>query len=79
MSEKGVMNSKSKIKVIKKAEAAVPAKKPAIATAENPKTQVRQMVGNVTAWVSELQQRKSEEAKVAFEQLFGSRPQTSGV
>lgn len=78
MSEKGVMNSKSKIKVIKKAEA-VPAKKPAIATAENPKTQVRRMVGNVTAWVSELQQRKSEEAKVAFEQLFGSRPQTSGV
>lgn len=72
------MNTKAKIKVIKKGEIKSSAK---TGTRDNStaKHQVREMVGNVTNWVSEFQQRKSDEAKSAFEQLFGQRPQTTGA
>ncbi len=71
------MSAKGKIKVIKKGEQVV-AQKPQPRVSA--KVQVREMVGNVTTWVSEFQHRKSEEAKTAFEQLFAQpQPQTNGA
>ncbi len=72
------MTTKGKIKVIKKGEVRNSAKA-RVRGDNSPKHQVREMVGNVTNWVSEFQQRKSDEAKNAFEQLFGQRPQTTGA
>lgn len=72
------MTTKGKIKVIKKGEVKNPAKNGA-RNNHTAKHQVREMVGNVTNWVSEFQQRKSDEAKNAFEQLFGQHPQTTGA
>jgi hypothetical protein len=72
------MNSKGKIKVIKKG--ALPVQVRAERIKVSKQAHVREMVGNVTAWVSEFQNRKGEEAKQAFEQLFGPQnPQTTGA
>ncbi len=70
--------NKSKIKVIKKGTPKVVDKKTK-AVRPTAKTQVREMVGNVTTWVSEFQHRKSEETKVALDLLFRSHPQTNGA
>lgn len=71
------MTQKPKIKVIKKREAKAEA---VVATPAPPskQEQVREIVTNVTSWVSDFQQRKSEEAKVALEKFF-NHPQTSGA
>lgn len=70
------MTNKLKIKVIKKGES-----KPVVKPAVNEKTSKRQaardMVANVTGWVSDLQTRKREETRLAFEQLFKANPQPS--
>jgi hypothetical protein len=70
------MTNKLKIKVIKKGES-----KPAVKPVSNEKSSKRQaardMVANVTGWVSDLQTRKREETRLAFEQLFKANPQPS--
>lgn len=75
------MTTKGKIKVIKKGEltkTTAVAEKPAIS--EKKSTQAaRDMVSNVTNWVTEFQQRRREETKQAFEKFLAPRPQTSGV
>lgn len=76
-----LMTMKGKIKVIKKGE---PSKMTAVAekTAISEKTSTqaaREMVSNVTNWVTEFQQRRREETKQAFEKFLAPRPQTSGV
>jgi len=70
------MTAKMKIKVIKKGEA-VKAEPNVKAEKVSKKTQAREMVSTVTNWVSDFQSRKREETKVAFEQLFSSRPRPS--
>jgi hypothetical protein len=72
------MTTKAKIKVIKKGEQKSSVKTVVV---ERPtaKVQVREMVGNVKTWVTELQHRKSDEAKAAFELLFAKQPQTDGA
>jgi hypothetical protein len=71
------MSQKPKIKVIKKGEGkVVPEPKKAVPVPKQ--EQVREIVANVTNWVSDFQQRKSEEAKVAIEKFF-NQPQTSGA
>lgn len=71
------MTTKGKIKVIKKGEQKVVATKVKV---EKKKAQVaaRQMVSNVTTWVTDFQQRRREETKQAIEKFF-PQPQTSGV
>ena len=70
------MTNKLKIKVIKKGEP-----KPVVNPVNNEKSSKRQaardMVANVTGWVSDLQTRKREETRLAFEQLFKATPQPS--
>lgn len=70
------MTDKAKIKVIKKGDS-----RPAAKRVENETRTKRQaardMVANVTGWVSDLQTRKREETRLAIEQLFKTTPQPS--
>lgn len=58
-----------KIKVIKKGEAKTVEPVP-VSEKKNTKEAARQMVGTVTNWVSEFQNRKREETKIALEHFF---------
>ena len=70
------MNAKAKIKVIKKSE---------LENTETPdkveqkpkKTAAREMVNTVSNWVSDFQQRRSKETKLAIEKFFSNQPKTS--
>ena len=68
------MTSKLKIRVIKKGESK-PVVKPAASENRSKRQAARDMVSNVTGWVSDLQTRKREETRLAFEQLFKANPQ----
>lgn len=70
------MTSKLKIKVIKKGEVK-PAAKPVANENRSKRQAARDMVANVTGWVSDLQTRKREETRLAIEQLFKANPQPS--
>ena len=70
------MTNKLKIKVIKKGEAKSETKKP-VNESRTRRQAAREMVSNVTGWVSDLQTRKREETRLAFEQLFKPAPQPS--
>ncbi len=72
------MNTKGKIKVIKKGTqqtVAVVEKVQKNAT----KIASREVVANVSNWVNDFQQRRREETRIAFEQLFGQQPTTNNV
>ncbi|MEQ1764953.1 MAG: hypothetical protein ABL984_17630 [Pyrinomonadaceae bacterium] len=70
------MTNKLKIKVIKKGEPK-PEAKPVVSENRTKRQAARDMVSNVTGWVSDLQTRKREETRLAFEQLFKANPQPS--
>ena len=70
------MTEKLKVKVIKKGEPKQEAK-PAVNENRSKRQAAREMVSNVTGWVSDLQTRKREETRLAFEQLFKANPQPS--
>lgn len=70
------MDTKLKVKVIKKGT------QPKINLKVEDKSaqkSAREVVSNVTNWVSDFQQRKRDETKQAFEMLFANRPQTNGI
>lgn len=70
------MTSKLKIKVIKKGESK-PEAKPVTNENRTKRQAAREMVANVSGWVSDLQTRKREETRLAIEQLFKANPQPS--
>ena len=70
------MTNKLKVKVIKKGEAKS-AVKPVTNEVRSKRQAAREIVANVTGWVSDLQTRKREETRLAFEQLFKAAPQPS--
>ena len=70
------MNTKGKIKVIKKGTQPIVQKR--VKKTSTPET-ARQIVSNVTNWVTDFQQRRRDETKQAIEQLFAQQPQTSGI
>ena len=70
------MDTKLKVKVIKKGEVRKETK-PKFIEAKRKREVAREMVANVTGWVSDFQTRKREETKLAIEQLFGAQPQPS--
>lgn len=65
----------NKIKIIKKDAVAVK-KQTSKAVKPDKQKAAREMVSTVTSWVSDFQQRKRGETKVAFKTLFGT-PQPS--
>ena len=77
------MTTKGKIKVIKKGTQAVAATAAAAKSAEiekkSTKAAAREMVSNVSTWVTEFQQRKRVETRNAVQQFFSQQPQTNGV
>ncbi len=68
--------NKAKIKVIKKGTQPVEAPKVGKNTT---KVAAREMVSNVTNWVTDFQQRRRDETKQAIEQLFTQQPQPNGI
>ena len=70
------MKEFTKVKVIKRQDV----KKLSVKAVNEERTKregAREIVSNVTNWVSELQSRKSSEAKLAFDNLFSSGAATS--
>lgn len=77
------MTTKGKIKVIKKgtqvtATAATQAQSAEIEK-KSTKVAAREMVSNVSNWVTEFQQRKRVETRSAIEQFFSQQPQANSV
>lgn len=72
------MTTKTKIKVIKKNDLKV-IKKPENTEQKVQKETTREMVLNVSNWVSDFQKRKREDTIQAFENFFPPSPQTDGV
>lgn len=68
------MDGKLKVKVIKKGTLKA-ANQPIKADARRKRDAARDMVTNVTNWVSDFQSRKKEETLLAFEKLFVQQPQ----
>jgi len=68
------MIDKAKIKIVKRTD--VPQVK-SKRKAKRQRTSARQIVNNVTDWVTDLKQRKSDETKAALDLLFSSRPEPS--
>lgn len=68
------MDGKLKVKVIKKGTLKAE-NQPAKADARRKRDAARDMVANVTNWVSDFQSRKKEETLLAFEKLFVQQPQ----
>jgi hypothetical protein len=65
-----------KVKIIKKG-AEIKQKGKPVNEARSKRAAAREMVANVSDWVSDLQDRKRREARLAFETLFGNKPQTT--
>lgn len=70
------MTQALKIKVIKKGEKKPEVKAPVNET-RTKRQAAREMVANVTGWVSDMQARRREETRNAIEQLFGNQPSPS--
>lgn len=67
------MKEGMKVKVIKKDEIKTAAK-PQV---RSKRAAAREMVSNVTNWVSDLQARKRDETKTAIEKFFNQQPRPS--
>ncbi len=62
------MIDKNKIRVIKQKDRPAPAPRRQRAARPNP---ARQVVSNVSEWVSEVRERKAKETRAAIDTLFG--------
>ena len=72
------MTAKAKIKVIKKSE--IKNIEPVQDVEKKTKQQAaREVVSTVSNWVNEFKDRRREETKQAFENLFSNKPQTNSV
>lgn len=71
-----IMDKKGKVKVIKKGTTGVTITK---VEKNSTKETARQMVSNVTNWVTDFQQRRRDETKQAIEKLFSQQPQPEGI
>lgn len=67
------MTNKSRVKVIKKSAVVAPAARPSSVKAT--RIAAREMVSNVTDWVTEFKSRRSDETRAAFDKLFSNQPQ----
>ncbi|PYT00923.1 MAG: hypothetical protein DMF63_04450 [Acidobacteria bacterium] len=67
------MKEGMKIKVIKKGEVKAPVK----TLTKSKRASAREVVSNVTSWVTDLQSRKRDETKIAIEKFFNNNPRPS--
>lgn len=68
------METKAKIKVIKRAERPVKPVQRAAQKKSSAKSHARDVVATVSGWVNEFQQKRREDARSAFDQLFRATP-----
>jgi len=71
------MMDKSKIKIVKKTEAVTLKSKKKRTKVASSRAAAREIVSNVTGWVSDLKQRKTVETKAAFDLLFAANQRPS--
>ncbi len=71
--EDAIMKEGMKIKVIKRGQAKAPVK----TVTKSKRASAREVVSNVSSWVTDLQARKREETKVAIERFFNQGPRPS--
>jgi len=69
------MMDKSKIKIVKKTE--VVTLRPRKKRVASKRAAAREIVSNVTEWVTDLKQRKTVETKAAFDMLFAANQRPS--
>ncbi len=67
------MKEGMKVRVIKKGQIQAPVK----VVAKSSRSSAREVVANVSTWVTDLQTRKREETKIAIEKFFNQAPQPS--
>lgn len=67
------MKEGMKVRVIKKGSIKAPVKP----VAKSKRASARELVSNVTNWVSDIQARKRDETKLAIEKFFNQTPQPS--
>lgn len=70
------MIDRSKIKIVKKTDA-VPQRSKKRKAVVSSRAAAREIVSNVTGWVSDLKQRKTLETKAAFDMLFAANQRPS--
>lgn len=70
------MADKPKVKVIKKGEKRA-AQKPIVNETRSKRAAAREIVANVSGWVSDFQSRKRVATKLAIDNLFNSGPRPS--
>lgn len=70
------MTNKLKIKIIKKGEKKA-VSQPVVNDTRSKRQAAREIVSNVTGWVSDIQTRKREETRIAIEKLFNGNPRPS--
>lgn len=71
------MTKKSKIKIVKRIDAAAARSVGKKRKTASPRAAAREMVSTVTDWVSDLKQRKGQETKAALDLLFAANPRPS--
>lgn len=69
------MNTKPKVKVIKKDDIKTPVK----AKVKSRRAVARDMVSTVTNWVSDIQTRKRDETRIAIEKFFSTQTQPTEI
>ena len=75
--KEGIMKVNTKVKVIKKGTVKV-SKQTEVIEKKSNKAAAREMVSTVSNWVSDFQQRRRQETKQAFKNLFKT-PETSQI
>ena len=69
------MNTKPKVKVIKKDDIKAPVK----VKVKSRRAAAREMVSTVTNWVSDIQTRKRDETRIAVEKFFAIKTQPNEI
>ena len=69
------MTNKLKVKIVKKDQ--IGEVKSTTDDAKSTRVVAREMVSNVTEWVTDFKSRKSDETKAAIEKFFAPQPQPS--
>ena len=69
------MKEGMKVKVIKKDEIKAAIAAPVENVSRSKRASAREVVSNVTSWVSDFQTRKAVETKIAIEKFFNQTPQ----
>ena len=72
------MSTNAKIKVIKKGEQ-VKTNEDLVQEKKSTQESAREMVTTVTNWVNDFKERRREDTKQAFENLFSQQTQPNGV